>query len=451
MSQTVVPTPSTSSSESFLPGVPATTVPLSTPAPTTPLPSVTPVVVPRTAPTIIPLDSIRSAVRAAVRQELQAANGSRPRPQSDVQEGSLRSLQSSQEDAATSSSIGELTQGFVGRMHLTPWLVCSGAQHAHMYVQVYGEPQAHTGSSAGYLCLLPLHVHCALPCAAGTPVLGGMPPPSSLAAVPLLSTLSAPAAALGSQSSLLAQGARAPGALGSRSLSGWLAPCLASSTSSGSLLPAPSTPYAAASPMVLASAFPPIPGKLVEKARSRKFVDLRELLPDNMRLKERLDTIHPLKGLLPEGAMQRTRLREVKDLEACYLAILTPDSRTRDLFTYARLIMREARRAGGNGWLSYDSTFRQNAAVLPEVSWTTLDPSLHAATFLALRSGEGKHCALCGSLDHQSEDCALVPLSLQAPSPGGSDKPPGPAAPSGWSSLRICESWNRGRCSWDIL
>ena len=210
--------------------------------------------------------------------------------------------------------------------------------------------------------------------------------------------------------------------------------------------------------MVLASAFPPIPGarKLVEKARSGKFIDLRELLPDNMRLKERLDTIHPLRGLLPEGAMQRARLREVKDLEAwaycfiTYIAILTPDSRTRDLLTYARLIMREARRAGGNGWLSYDSTFRQNAAVLPEVSWTTLDPSLHAATFLALRSGEGKHCALCGGSDHQSEDCVLAPLSLQAPSPGGSDKPPGPAArkvPSGWSSLRICESWNRGRCS----
>ena len=133
-----------------------------------------------------------------------------------------------------------------------------------------------------------------------------------------------------------------------------------------------------------------------------------------------------------------------------YIAIITPDSRTCDLLTYARLIMREARRAGGNGWLTYDSAFCQNAAVLLEVSWTTLDPSLHAATFLAFRSREGKHCALCGGSDHQAEDCALAPLSLQAPSPGGSDKPPGPAMPkvlSGWSSLWICESWNRGRCS----
>ena len=45
------------------------------------------------------------------------------------------------------------------------------------------------------------------------------------------------------------------------------------------------------------------------------------------------------------------------------LQFVPPDPLARDLMTYGRLILREAQRHGGMGWLEYDRVFRQQAAV----------------------------------------------------------------------------------------
>ena len=71
--------------------------------------------------------------------------------------------------------------------------------------------------------------------------------------------------------------------------------------------------------MILSPAAEPFPQKLVDKARAGHFVEMKELLADNMALISQLKAVQ---GLPPIAWL-----------------------------TYARLLIREARQHGGLGWL----------------------------------------------------------------------------------------------------
>ena len=47
---------------------------------------------------------------------------------------------------------------------------------------------------------------------------------------------------------------------------------------------------------------------------------------------------------------------------------------------YALLMIREAQRHGGQGWLVYDRVFRQQAALDPSFQWNVLHPAIQAST-----------------------------------------------------------------------
>ena len=70
-----------------------------------------------------------------------------------------------------------------------------------------------------------------------------------------------------------------------------------------SATPLPSTPLPSSSSpaFVLSKASAPIPGKLVAKVKSLQFVEMRDLLPDNIALLERLATIPNTGALHPKG------------------------------------------------------------------------------------------------------------------------------------------------------
>ncbi len=203
----------------------------------------------------------------------------------------------------------------------------------------------------------------------------------------------------------------------------------------------------------------PFPPKLVEKIRALKFVDMKELLPDNIMLLKSIEAIHPNSFTLAPA--NKPRFREVQSLLtwitcfASYIAILseTHPHMVRPLIAYECLVIREARKNGGQGWMLYDRIFRQNAQEDPSVDWTKLDASLHASTFLAMRSAPGVVCPWCFASDHDQGECALAPL--QAPSPAGYPalaNYPGPARLMKRAGERIptmpplCISWNKGRC-----
>ena len=169
---------------------------------------------------------------------------------------------------------------------------------------------------------------------------------------------------------------------------------------------------------------------------------MRELLADNIALLHQLEAVHGYSPLHFVGAA-RPRLREVSSLTTwcfCflgYMAIRTSDPSTRDQLAYARLIVREALRHGGVGWLDYDRAFRQQAATDPSLRWNTLLPSLQASTILGRGSAQGAtFCTLCRAVDHTRSQCALQCLN-----------PPAARSPTAApSARRICMSWNRGQC-----
>ena len=208
--------------------------------------------------------------------------------------------------------------------------------------------------------------------------------------------------------------------------------------------PPQTSPLPLTAGLVLSPAAEPIPRKLVDKVQSGQFVEMRELLSDNISLVHQLESIQGFSPLNLLGAT-RPRLREITSLSTwiyCflgYVAIRTSDPTARDQLAYARLIVREALRHGGAGWLDYDRAFRQQAAADPSLRWNTILPGLQASTMLGHGSSQGaQFCTLCREVDHTRANCAL--LCLQSPTQRTT------AASTRRRSDNVCLSWNRGAC-----
>ena len=126
----------------------------------------------------------------------------------------------------------------------------------------------------------------------------------------------------------------------------------------------------------MASSLPPVPPKLVKKIQALEFVEMRELLPDNMALADRLEALLQRIGQPTRNPEQR-EIGSLYTWTACfttYIAVVSQahPGRVVDMLAYMRLIIREAHRHGGNGWLTYDAVFRCNQQGLDTcgTSWT---------------------------------------------------------------------------------
>ena len=168
---------------------------------------------------------------------------------------------------------------------------------------------------------------------------------------------------------------------------------------------------ARSTPLVLSSALPPIPGKVVDAIRNSSYVDFKDLLPDNVALKQQImDT-----GILGSSSNHNLRLHEVSNIETwihCFLAFVAAKvdcKETRDLMAYGQIILMLARKHGGHGWKAYDAHFRQLVGAGHNLHWTELNPSMMAANVLQVG---GQSCSICQAHDHRSDECALaVPQS----------------------------------------
>lgn len=214
------------------------------------------------------------------------------------------------------------------------------------------------------------------------------------------------------------------------------------------------------SPMVSGSAFrfsttaPPIPAKLANKVRSLQFVDLKDFLPDNIsvfRSMEKLDS--PQIASFPTSA--RPKFREVNSLLtwvtcfSTYVAILASSHPhlVQSRLAYMSIIIREARKNGGDGWKAYDTIFRQNAAEDPTADWSRLDSSLHATTFIADRGSSTHFCRLCCDSDHDPKDCALYQFSSGNQFLPSRNSYRERNQRFSNSTIPLCLSWNRGNCA----
>ena len=227
-------------------------------------------------------------------------------------------------------------------------------------------------------------------------------------------------------------------------------------------LPAPvaaasglTTHYSGSGGLSLSPAADTIPQKLVEKARSGAFVEMREFLKDNIELAHHLQAMQSTSLLLPSiPGVPKPRFREITSLIPwlycfiTYVAVRTSDPASRDQLAYALLLIKEAQRHGGSGWLAYDRAFRNQAAIDPTKRWNTLDGGLQASTILGSAVRTPTFCTHCFDVDHSSHQCALTFLH-----PNRSQS----SQPSLYrdsvstkrkleASSRLCLSWNKGRC-----
>ena len=204
--------------------------------------------------------------------------------------------------------------------------------------------------------------------------------------------------------------------------------------------------------LIRSPASDPIPHCLVQCIRAGDFVDMRELLADNISLHNQLKALHG-HAPLASPASFRPRLRDVSSLGlwvycfATYMAVLTTDAWTWDMLAYCLLIIREALRHGGTGQQEYDRTFQRQAAIDSSLPWNTLLPGLQAATLVGnLGASWGTFCSLCREPDHNCNQCALTVMQQQVQSPAETPRSFDCRLRRPETILRICASWNRGTC-----
>ena len=157
--------------------------------------------------------------------------------------------------------------------------------------------------------------------------------------------------------------------------------------------------------MILSLAADPIPYSIVQQIQSGHFVEMRDLLADNIALLNQLSSLQGTVAL-PQSVVTCTRLREVLSLVSwlycfnAYITVCTSDPLARGMLAYSRLLIREALRHGGSGWLEYDRVFRRQLAINPLLSWNTTDPGLQVTTILGQRGSSRTFCTLCHECDH---------------------------------------------------
>ena len=109
-------------------------------------------------------------------------------------------------------------------------------------------------------------------------------------------------------------------------------------------------------PYIISEALPKVPGKLVRRILSGEYVDMAELLKDNVEAERR----RLLSGESRAG--QRLECREVPDFErwlqcfSAYAAVVCSKypHKARELWAYQAFMIAEHRKCGGPGWTLYD-------------------------------------------------------------------------------------------------
>ena len=160
--------------------------------------------------------------------------------------------------------------------------------------------------------------------------------------------------------------------------------------------------------------YAPVPYKLVSKITAGHFVDLADLLPDNIRAQE----IEPqafLEGKLVVSGPKKPVI-EIADIVTWIEA-----------FTIFSMILSHTFPSPCKSWLHYDIAFRKEAAASGSTDWFRMHPDLynfHTRSPVTTSAASGSSTSSASSLTE--------PLG----SPGNP------------RSSQYCHSWNDGRCRW---
>ena len=181
---------------------------------------------------------------------------------------------------------------------------------------------------------------------------------------------------------------------------------------------------------VVSPDYAPVPYKIVFKIMAGFFVDLANLLPDNIRPQEIEPQAFLEWKLVVLGS--KKRVVEIADIitwtEAftifCMIFCHTFPSRWKDLNHYKLLIIQTARCFADKSWLKCNIAFRKEAAATGSTDWSRTNPDLYN---FHTRS-PATTSAASGSSTSSALSLAEPPMSLGNPQPS-----------------QYCHSWNDER------
>ena len=148
-----------------------------------------------------------------------------------------------------------------------------------------------------------------------------------------------------------------------------------------SALPKPSPQSA----FILGPRRAPIPAKLVNRIVSLEYIDMSELIPENLDEPQAESPVFTFEGATVVAKPNPSKKRNVSDVLmwvecfTSYTAVITCFflSRSRYLLAYMVLIIRTAKRFGGTPWLDYDCAYRREAAASNRRDWSVMRPDLY--------------------------------------------------------------------------
>ena len=146
-------------------------------------------------------------------------------------------------------------------------------------------------------------------------------------------------------------------------------------------------------PFILSEALPVMPAKLVKRILRGEYVDMAELLIDNMEVERRRAVSEAEEG------RARINQHEVPDMLSwlqcfsLYAAVVGSKfpEKVQDLWAYQATIIAEHRRCGGRGWCLYNAGFQQQIVSIESAEFGKLNQALYAMAYGSV----GQFCDSC--------------------------------------------------------
>ena len=143
----------------------------------------------------------------------------------------------------------------------------------------------------------------------------------------------------------------------------------------------PPSKEAETGPFVLGETLPVVPACLVKKIQRGEYVDMEELLKDNIEVERCIQEV-------PASRMaSRWEIPDMLSWLHCYslyAAIICSQypQKARELWAYQATLIGEAKKCGGCGWYLYDAAFQQQMVSVQDTDFSKLKDSLYSVTFL---------------------------------------------------------------------
>ena len=137
-------------------------------------------------------------------------------------------------------------------------------------------------------------------------------------------------------------------------------------------------------PFVVGPGYSPIPYKVVSQIVAGKYVNLEDLLPENISIQEPEPQLHFDGRLILSNAPKKNKKQiteivswvEAFTIYSLIIGKFFPN-RLEDLLKYKLLILRTYRQFSGSAWLNYDREFREVAAAEKCTCWSSMNVQLY--------------------------------------------------------------------------